>query len=207
MRILFATIAIAALSGPVFAQSEVEAAALMQKPFEEVIATAPEFQRDDVDVRLFRFMARRSLADLSYPIDLRTPFQPLTDPDTVSAIKAFEEKSGGVVDGSLSFAELGSLTRLASLARLTPVSPGAGDVMVNVFGEPSPAVFATGTWSMPDIAWPLNYSEISCFVNTGRCEDASVTLSAPSANVQSSSWLDDTSFLVHTNKETYEIQS
>lgn len=67
MRILFATIAIAALSGPVFAQSEVEAAALMQKPFEEVIATAPEFQRDDVDVRLFRFMARRSLADLRVP--------------------------------------------------------------------------------------------------------------------------------------------
>jgi hypothetical protein len=207
MRILFATIAIAALPGPVLAQSETETAALMAKPFEEAIATTPDFKQDGADVSMFRFIARRSLADLNYPIDLRTPFEPLTDPDTISAIKAFEEKAGGTVDGSLSFEELGSLMRLASLARLTPISPGAGDVMVNVVGEPARAVFATGTWFMPNIAWPLNRSEISCFLSTGRCEDASVTVSAPSAGIQASSWLDDASFLVNTNKETYEIQS
>lgn len=206
MRLLLSTIAVFALAGQVHAQSEAETAALMAKPFEEVILSFPESEWDGLSVGLFRFMARRALADLYYPIDLRMPLEPLTDPETVEAVRAFEQKSGGTVDGSLSMAELGSLSRLATLSRLTSISPGVGDVQVQTYGPPLNSIYASGTWSMPDIAAPLNFSKIRCRPDSGTCEDASVTISAPSTGLQPGG-LNLDSYIVSTNTETYEIQS
>ena len=207
MRLLLITVAMAAMAGQAQAQSEAEIAAIMAKPFEEAVLSFPESERHGITVGLFRFMARRSLADLYYPIDLRTPLEPLTDAETVEVVRDFERKSGSTVDGSLSMTELGSLMRLAALSRLTSVSPGAGEVYVQAYGPPLSMISASGSWSMPDIAWPLNFSKITCHPDSGSCEDESVTISAPSTGLHSSSDLDLNSYVVSTNTEHYEIQS
>lgn len=207
MRLLLTTVAIAVFAGQARAQSEAEVAALFAKPFEEAFLGIPERERDGLNVGIFRFMARRSLADLYYPIDLRKPLEPLTDPETVEVVRDFERKSGGTVDGSLSMTELGSLMRLAALSRLTSVSPGGGEVDVQAYGPPLSMITASGSWSMPDIAWPLNFSKIMCRPDSGTCEDASVTISAPSTGLQPSSGVGLDSYIVSTNTEYYEIQS
>lgn len=190
-----------AMNGSAFAQSVPEIDALRGLPFEEAFAQSGE--SDGISMEALRYLTRLSLAQLYYPIDLRSPFTPLTDPDTVAAITEFETKIGAGADGSLTFGELEQLFHLAFLSRLTPLSPGMGR-SVTVFEGVSPSIYASGSWSMPDIAYPLNRSKIVCRIDTGFCEDHMISISAPSVAGANA---DLQSYIVHEATDTYEIQS
>ncbi|RYG89109.1 MAG: hypothetical protein EON59_02185 [Alphaproteobacteria bacterium] len=202
MRIWTVGAALLAVSGPAYAQSVPDIEALRRLPFEEAFSQSRE-SGGDVSVEALRYLARLSLAQLYYPVDLRTPFKPLDDPDTVAAIAGFETKIATEVDGSLTFGELEQLFRLAFLSRLTPLSPGMGK-SVTVFDGVSPSIYASGSWSMPDIAYPLNRSKIICRTDTGFCEDHMISISAPTVSGANA---DLQSYIVHEATDTYEIQS
>jgi hypothetical protein len=191
-----------AVGGPASAQTGPDIEVLRILPFEEAFAQSGE-SGNDLSVEALRYLTRLSLAQLHYPIDLRTPFTPLDDPDTIEAVTAFETKIGAEIDGSLSFGELEQLFRIAFLSHLTPLSPGMGK-NVTVFEGESPSVHVSGTWSMPDIAHPLNYSKIVCRMDSGSCEDDAISISAPTI---SGSMADLHSYVVHRATDTYEIES
>jgi hypothetical protein len=202
MRTWNVVIAFLAVGGPAYAQSVPDIEALRRLPFEEALAQSGE-SGGGVSVEALRYLTRLSLAQLYYPVDLRTPFTPLDDPDTIAAVTGFETKIGTDVDGSLTFGELEQLFRLAFLSRLTPLSPGMGK-SVTVFDGVSPSIHASGSWSMPEIAYPLNRSQIVCRIDTGFCEDHMISISAPSISGAMAGFQ---SYSVHDATDTYEIES
>ncbi|WP_269513495.1 hypothetical protein [Brevundimonas subvibrioides] len=201
MRVL-AFVATFALSSPALAQTD-DYEAVRSLPMEAAFAQLAEAENTTLPIEPFRFMVRRSLADLFYPVDLRTPFEPLTDADTVAAIVQFETKSGLVADGSLTFAEYEQLTRLAFLSRLTTLSPGMG-FSVAVYDSGSGSIYASGSWSMPDMAFPLNRSEIVCQISEGFCSDKILNASGPSLAPSSTS---TDSYTLSASEDIYEIKS
>ncbi len=201
MRTLLALVSTVALSSVAAAQ-DTDQQRIQALPLEEALAELARQEGTSVPAEPFRFLVRRSLADLFYPIDLRNPGSPLTDEDTIAAIRAFESQSGGPADGVLTFDEYVRLSRLAFLSRVTPLYPGIG-LSVNAYDGVSPSVYASGSWSMPDIAWPLNRSEISCVIETGICEEQAISVSAPSA---SGSMSDNQTYSVHTHTDRYQIE-
>lgn len=202
MRLWILVAALMAVGEPTSAQPAPDNELLRRLPFEEALARSGESD-GGVSVEALRYLTRLSLAQLYYPVDLRTPSTPLVDPDTVAAITGFETKIGAEADGSLTFGELEQLFRLAFLSRLTPLSPGMGK-SVTVFEGVSPSIYASGSWSMPDIAYPLNRSNIVCRIDSGICEDQMTSISAPTA---SGSHADLQSYVVHGATDIYEIQS
>ncbi len=202
MRIWNIVTAFLLVGGPAYAQSVPDIEVLRRLPFEEALAQSGA-NTGDVSVEAIRYTARLSLAQLYYPVDLRTPFTPLDDPDTIAAVTGFETRIGADVDGSLTFGELEQLVRLAFLSRLTPLSPGMGK-NVTVFDGVSPSIYASGSWSMPDIAYPLNSSKIVCRIDTGLCEDHMISISAPAI---SGAHADLGSYVIHDATDTYEIES
>lgn len=202
MRIWTVAASVLAVGGPASAQTGPDLDALRLLPFEEAFAQSGE-DDNDLSIEALRYLTRLSLAQLYYPVDLRTPFTPLDDPDTVAAVTAFETKIGAEIDGSLSFGELEQLFRLAFLSHLTPLSPGMGK-SVTAFEGLSPSIYASGSWSMPDIAYPLNRSNIVCRIDAGVCEDDMISISAPTV---SGAMASDQSYGVHRSTDTYEIES
>ncbi len=202
MRLWTLVVAALVTTGPAFAQANPDIEASRRLPFEEAF-TQSRGDIDGVSVGGLRYLARLSLAQLYYPVDLRSPFTSLDDPDTVAAVTAFETKIGATADGSLTFGEFEQLLRLAFLSRLTPLSPGMGK-SVTFFEGVSPSVYASGSWSMPDIAYPLNRSEIVCQIDSGYCEDDMISISTPSISGTNA---DLGSYVVHKATNIYEIQS
>ncbi|MCA3717382.1 MAG: hypothetical protein IM674_03915 [Brevundimonas sp.] len=154
-------------------------------------------------VGLLFYSARLALANLGYAIDLRSLTAPLTDPDTQAAVREFEGKAGLVADGSLTFGELERLMTLSRLAQLTPLSVGSGKHVAAYEGA-LPAVRASGTWSMADIAFPLNYSEIRCQIDEQTCEERIIWVSAPTLTGSNA---DLSSYVITTHTDFYEIES
>lgn len=202
MRIGLA-LALAAIAGEAQAQ-EVDFERLRTLPFEEALAAYnAQDGGEDISLGLLRWVARRALSDLLYPIDLRTPFEPLTDADTVASIRAFEEKIGVEPDGILTWDEFEQLGRFGFLSRVTPLSPGAGK-HVGSYDGPAAAVFASGSWSMEDIAWPLNRAEIVCSISREICEETTTSVWAPA---QSGSQRNTSSYGFNTSTSSYDIVS
>ena len=175
--------------------------ALLDLPLETAMERAAEGDQK-VPHELIRYGVRKALADLMYPVDLRTPFGPLDDPETVSVIREFETRAGLAADGQLTFRESQHLMRLAELSNLTPISPGMG-LSVRAYEGVLPQVRASGSWSMPDIAWPLNRSEITCNIDEGRCEDVALVVSAPKLT---GAGINVSSYVLSTYTDSYEIQ-
>ncbi len=202
MRALHLILFVAAIGADASAQDRASYEALRDLPVEEAMAKARQ-DGEAVPAEAIRYSVRKALADLMYPIDLRTPFEPLDTDDVVSSIRDFETKAGLVADGQHTFRESERLLRMAELSSLTPISVGMGNA-VTVYEGVNPTIYASGTWAMPDIAWPLNRSEIQCSIDEGICTDRSVSLSAPRL---SGSQADLSSYVVHTAVDHYEIQS
>lgn len=168
------TIVMASLVGTADAQTADEAAAAAETarlnalPLEQAFA---ELYDDtlEVPVEAFYWLARKSLADLYYPIDLRTPFQPLSDAETMDVIRQFETRIGVEPDGILTLGEYSQLQSYAEISSLTRLHIG-GVLSVSTIGD---SVFATGTWKLETelSAYPINHSEISCFIPDGVCTD------------------------------------
>jgi hypothetical protein len=154
-----------------------------------------------LDAGLMNYMARLSLANLGYAIDLRTPEAPLTDPETVLAVRLFEERARLNADGVLTFGELERLMRMADLSRLTRLSVGLG-FHVSSSSTQGGRVFASGSWSMSDIAHPLNYSEITCDVGERVCEEKVIWVSGPSVTGSNA---DISTYVISSHTDHYEI--
>lgn len=197
-----AVLAAIVLSSPAMAQTP-DYEAMKSIPMEEAFAQLAAAENTSLPMGPFRLMARRSLSDLFYPVDLRTPFEPLTDADTVAAIAQFETKSGLVADGSLTLGEYEQLTRLAFLSRLTTLSPGMG-LNVTVYESGTASIYASGSWHMPDMAFPLTRSEIVCRLSEGFCSDKILNVSGPSFAPSSTS---TEMYNLSASEDIYEIQS
>lgn len=202
MRIGLA-LALAAIASGAQAQ-EADFERLRTLPFEEALAVYnAQDDGEDISPGLLRWMVRRALSDLLYPIDLRNPFEPLTDAETLATIRAFEEKIDVEPDGILTWDEFEQLSRLGFLSRVTPLSPGAGKY-VGSYDGPAAAVFASGSWSMEDIAWPLNRVEIVCSISRGICEETTTNVWAPAT---SGSQQNTSSYGFNTSTSSYDIVS
>jgi len=191
------------LATSVSAQDGPDYEAVRDLPIEQAMATLSASEGHDAPVEMIRYAIRKSLADLYYPVDLRTPFVPLNDDETVDVIREFETRAGLTVDGQLTLREMERLIRLAELSNMTSLQIGMG-LSVHVYDNVSPTIYASGSWSMSDIAWPLNRSEIRCDITERVCTDAAVTVSAPRL---SGAHADLSSYVVSRFTDTYEIQS
>jgi hypothetical protein len=174
----------------------------LQEAFDELVRLEGVSDQG-LQVGLLFYSARLSLANLGYPVDLRSLTAPLNEAETESAIREFESKAGLVADGSLTFGELERLMALSRLAQLTPLSLGGGKHVAAYEGA-LPAVHASGTWSMADIAFPLNYSEIRCRIDEQTCEERVIWVSAPSLTGSNA---DLSSYLISTHTDFYEIEA
>jgi hypothetical protein len=199
MRFIQVVAASVALAGPALAQDNI-VERYKDRPIEEAF-TALEQEGQTVPRGVFYMQVRKALADLLYPVDLRTPFDPLTDADTVAAIRTFEEKIGATADGVLTLREFERLVRFSFLADVTPLSPGSG-FSVNSYEGNYPGVFASGSWSMPDLAWPLNRVRIVCWISENTCEETTTDVWAPAI---AGSQADTTRYLLNTDTSSYQI--
>jgi hypothetical protein len=120
---------------------------------------------------------RISLAILHYGLDLTDPTASLDRADTAAAVQAFQERLGRPSDGVLKVREFTLLMRYAMLARMPPLALGMGLSVREI--EQTGTATAQGSWVMEDLAYPLNYAQISCSRETGICEMTSIDFGAP----------------------------
>lgn len=153
-------------------------------------------------VGLIYYTARLSLANLNYPVDLRYPTAPLTDPEIIAVIRDFEERAGLEIDGSLTMGELERLNSLSALNQFTQLNFAEGLSVSAVLG--GEMIFASGSWIMPDIGFPLNYSQITCVISDQVCEELSVSVFAPSlSRLESPASI----YSISLQELSYDIQS
>lgn len=158
------------------AAEDAETARLNALPLEQAF---PDLLADTqgVSIQAFYWIARKSLADLYYPVDLRAPFDPLDDAETMNSIRQFETSIGVKPDGVLTLGEFSQLQSYAQLSSLTRIFVGGG-LSVSTIGD---SVFARGTWKMENElpAYPINHSEIACSINRAECTDTFIQVDSP----------------------------
>lgn len=179
--------------------SDAENARLNALPLEQAFAELRQ-DTDEIPIAVFYWLTRKSLAELYYPIDLRTPFQPLNDAETMDAIRQFETRIGVTPDGILTLGEYSQLQSYAQLSSLTRIFIG-GVLSVSTVGN---SVFASGTWRLEtDLpAYPINHSEISCFIPDGICTEKFVNVDSPRLR---DGKVTGSQYSVNTGEYTYQI--
>ncbi|MGH7027775.1 hypothetical protein [Brevundimonas sp.] len=167
----------------------------LEQAFSELRADMDEFP-----VEAFYWLARKSLVDLYYPIDLRTPFEPLDDAATMESIRQFEARIGVAPDGILALGEYSQLQSYAQLSSLTRLFVG-GTLSVSTIGE---SVFASGTWKLENElpAYPINHSEIVCSMRYGECTDTFTQIDSPRLR---DGKITTNQYQVFSGKDTYQI--
>jgi hypothetical protein len=177
----------------------------IDQAYAEYLKTEEAPAEGTLPVGIFYYLARFNLAQLQYPVDLRDPTAPLTDPDIIAVIREFEKRAGLEVDGSLTWGELERLGALSAWNYLTRLSL-IGSLYVGSSPTESSAevVSATGSWSMPDNAFPLNYSDIRCDLSARICEESIIWVFAPNITELKSS---SAFYSIASNKSSYEIDS
>jgi hypothetical protein len=182
MKRLCLAILMASFVGTAEAQTAEETAATAEEarinalPLEQAFLELGQ-EMDDFPVEIIYWLARKSLADLYYPVDLRTPFAPLSDPETVDLIRQFEARIGVAPDGILTLGEYSQLQSYAQLSSLTRLVVG-GMLSVSTIGD---SVFASGTWKLETElpAYPINHSKIVCSISSGECTDTFIQIDSP----------------------------
>ncbi len=182
------------------AAANAEAARINALPLEQAFLEV-RAGSDVPPLALFYWVARKSLADLNYPIDLRTPFEPLNDPETMDLIRQFEARIGVAPDGILTFGELSQLQSYAELSSLTGLVVG-GMLSVSTIGD---AVFASGTWKLENElpAYPINHSKIVCSIRAGECTDTFIQVDSPRLR---DGKLTTSQYHVFSGEDTYQIE-
>lgn len=197
-----------ALAGAAYAQDESYErlkSLPIDQAYAEYMTTEGAPDEETLPVGILYYLARFNLAQLQYPVDLRYPTAPLTDPDIIAVIREFEKRAGLEVDGSLTWAELERLGALTAWNYLTKLSL-IGSLYVGSSTTESSAevVSATGSWSMPDNGFPLNYSDIRCDLSTMTCEESIIWVFAPNITEFKSS---SVFYSIASNNSPYEIES
>jgi len=202
MRVFLSLAIAVALASPATAQDS-DHERIRSLPLDEAIREIERIEGrslPELNTGFMNYVVRLSLANLGYAIDLRSPEAPLTDPDTMSAVRIFEERAGLNADGVMTWGESEVLGRMAALSQLTRLSFG-GSLYVSPTAMGG-QVFANGSWSMPDIAYPLNYSQISCVFSEGVCEEQVLWVSSPSATGSNA---DFRTYVIATHTDFYAI--
>lgn len=149
----------------------------IDQAYSEIVRLEGAFGESAPPVGIFYHIARFSLAQLHYPVDLRNPTAPLNDSDIIEVIRDFEERAGLEVDGMLTWGDFSRLTSLSAWNYLTKINFSGG---FGVYHAPmAEMVGASGSWSMPYIGFPLNRSDIRCDLRDRICEETIVTVSSP----------------------------
>lgn len=178
---------------------EAETVRLNALPLEQAFSEFSE-GTERFPIEALYWSARKSLADLYYPIDLRTPFEPLGDAATVDAIRQFEDRIGAAQDGVLTLGEFSQLQSYAQLSSLTRLFVG-GRLSVSMIGD---SVFASGTWKLENElpAYPINHSEIACSIHRAECIDTFTQVNSPSLRDGKAT---TNQYQVFSGEDTYQI--
>jgi hypothetical protein len=160
------------------AAADAEAARVNALPLEQALSELNE-STDQIPAGAFYWLARKSLADLYYPVDLRAPFRPLNDAETMDVIRQFEARIGVEPDGILTLGEYAQLQSYAQISTLTRLFIG-GRLSVSV-GTVGKYIYASGTWKLENElpAYPINHSKIVCSIDVGECTDTSIRVDSP----------------------------
>lgn len=193
-------IVMASFVGTAEAQTaDAEMSRLNALPLEQVFSELRE-EMGEVPVEAFYWLTRKSLADLYYPIDLRTPFQPLNDAETMDLIRQFQARIGAEPDGVLTLGEYSQLQSYAQLSSLTRLFVG-GMLSVSTIGD---SVFASGTWKLENElpAYPINHSKIVCSRRDGECTDTFIQINSPRLR---DGEVTTNQYQVFSGEDTYQI--
>jgi len=136
-----------------------------------------------------------AMARLLWPVDLGVLKPPADDQKFRDQIKALQSQMGVPATGNLTFGQEKILMRAAEFLFEHRVYGGAQKMVFA--SDDKLLVTADGSWSMEDMAYPINSTEISCWKPEKTCIVSSANLDLDDADTR----------LLAVSMEQYEIKS